>query len=143
MVRYSYTYIESSIRNGVLEELEDHAVGPQAGTVRSVGSTLQPVRKKRTPFTAEDERVLYRWVDTYRQKGGATDGNEIYKQLEVEVKGDHYQTKLRRVTHKHLERTAHLAVLEGSLDQMSERQSAPSSHASQRSPNTSIRTASS
>jgi len=82
---YSYTYIERSIRNGVLEDLEDHAVGPPAGTVRSVGSVIHPAKTTRTKFTPEDDRILWLWVEQTPQQGGGTDGNIIYKQLEAKV----------------------------------------------------------
>lgn len=83
---YSYTYIEKSIRNGVLEDLEDHAVGPPAGTVRSVGSDIHPAKTTRTKFTQEDDRILWLWVEQTPQQGGGTDGNQIYKQLEAKVR---------------------------------------------------------
>ncbi|KAL8978606.1 MAG: hypothetical protein Q9177_006362, partial [Variospora cf. flavescens] len=79
---YSYQYIENSVRNGALEELETHAVGPPAGSLRTVGSTVQPPRSSRTKFTDEDDRFLANWVISFEQRGGATAGNEIYKQLE-------------------------------------------------------------
>lgn len=82
---YSYQYIENSVRNGALEELETHAVGPPAGSLRTVGSTVQPPRSSRTKFTDEDDRFLANWVISFEQRGGATAGNEIYKQLEVKV----------------------------------------------------------
>ena len=82
---YSYTYIEKSIRNGVLEDIADHAVGPPAGTIRKVGSATHPTKGTRTPFTREDDKILWQWVQESKQKGGGTDGNEIYKQLEAMV----------------------------------------------------------
>lgn len=80
---YSYTYIEKSIRNGTLENLEDHVVGPPVGTVRSIGSISHPAKTQRTKFTEGDDRILWNWVHEYQQKGGRTDGNDIYKQLEA------------------------------------------------------------
>lgn len=83
--RYSYRYIEDSVRNGTLEDLEKHAVGPPIGTLRQVGSTIQPSRSSRTKFTSDDDRILVNWVVGIEQSGGATSGNEIYKQLEAKV----------------------------------------------------------
>ncbi|KAI4200023.1 MAG: hypothetical protein LQ346_002454 [Caloplaca aetnensis] len=80
---YSYRYIEDSVRNGTLEDLEKHAVGPPIGTLRQVGSTIQPSRSSRTKFTSDDDRILVNWVVGIEQSGGATSGNEIYKQLEA------------------------------------------------------------
>ncbi len=82
---YSYQFIEKSIRNGILEELEDHAVGPPVGTIRAAGSSTQPARIRRQKFTEEDDRILLNWVQDSLRKGGRTEGNEIYKQLEAEV----------------------------------------------------------
>lgn len=86
VISYSFAFIEKSIRNGVLERLEDHVVGPAPGTVRSIGSTLQASKGIRSKFTEDDDCVLWQWVHSHTQKGGGTDGNEIYKQLEAHVK---------------------------------------------------------
>ena len=85
--RHSYTFIEKSIRNGSLEDLEDHIAGPPPGTVRSIGSIVQPAKASRNKFTQEDDLVLWQWVQNTPQKFGGTDGNEIYKQLEAQVRG--------------------------------------------------------
>ncbi|KAL8905048.1 MAG: hypothetical protein Q9207_002863 [Kuettlingeria erythrocarpa] len=81
--RYSYTYIENSVRNGTLEDLEKHAAGPPIGTLRQVGSTIQLPKSSRTKFTSDDDRILVNWVVGMEQSGGATSGNKIYKQLEA------------------------------------------------------------
>lgn len=83
---YSYTFIERSIRNGTVEDLEDHRVGPPPGTVRSIGSVIQPSKATRSKYTEEDDRILWNWVNSHVQKGGGTDGNEMYKQLEAQVR---------------------------------------------------------
>ncbi|KAI4120043.1 MAG: hypothetical protein LQ338_007201 [Usnochroma carphineum] len=80
---YSYKYIEVSVRNGALEDLENHAVGGPIGTLRTLGSTIQPPKSGRTKFTPEDDRILVNWVTGIERTGGATSGNEIYKQLET------------------------------------------------------------
>ncbi|KAI9762452.1 MAG: hypothetical protein M4579_000428 [Chaenotheca gracillima] len=78
---HSYEYVTASIRKGELEPLDDHAVGHPSGASRPVGSS-RPGKSRRTPFTAEDDRILFQWVTDYERKGGKTMGNEIYKQLE-------------------------------------------------------------
>ena len=83
--RHSYTFIEKSIRNGVLEDLDDHQVGPSEGSIRSIGSVSQPAKGTRNKYSVADDRILWDWVNANPQKGGGTDGNEIYKQLEKKV----------------------------------------------------------
>ena len=85
MNSHSWKYIQQSIRNGVLEDLEQYRVGPPAGTVRDIGSVIQPTKGSRTPFTVEDDRVLYDWVEGSEDQGSATGGNVIFKQLEEKV----------------------------------------------------------
>ncbi|KAL2044942.1 hypothetical protein N7G274_002717 [Stereocaulon virgatum] len=80
---HSYTFIEKSISNGDLEDLEVHRVGASGGTVRSVSSTVQPAKRTRNRYTETDDCILWDWVQGNPQKGGGTDGNEIYKQLEL------------------------------------------------------------
>ena len=82
---HSYTFIEQSIRNGALENLEDHRIGSAQGEARIVGSIAQPAKGTRTKYTAAEDRILWEWVNSHPQKGGGTDGNEIYKQLEAKV----------------------------------------------------------
>ena len=83
---YSWQYIDKSVKNGVLENLDDHRVGEPARTVRAVGSVnSMPKKSTRTPFTAEDDRILTEWVTGYGARGGYVLGNKIYEQLAAEV----------------------------------------------------------
>ena len=86
LYRHSYTFIEKSVRNGILEDLDDHRVGPPEGNVRSIGSVIQPAKGTRNTYTEADDRILWNWVNDNPQKGGGTNGNEIYKQLEKKVR---------------------------------------------------------
>ena len=70
------------MRRGQLEALDDHRAGPPNGTIRDVGSTVQPPKGTRNRYTQDDDRILWNWVHENPQKGGGTDGNEIYKQLQ-------------------------------------------------------------
>lgn len=79
---YSFTYIEQSIKRGVLENPDDHIAGPPAGTIRGVGSTTIRPKGTRTIFTAEDDKSLVAWVRKSVRKGAAENGNELYKELE-------------------------------------------------------------
>jgi len=80
----SYRFIEQSIRNGALENPEDHPAGAPAGAIREVAS-VRPTKGVRTPFTTADDIQLYRWVKDCERKGASVRGNEIYKQLETVV----------------------------------------------------------
>ncbi|MCJ1397435.1 hypothetical protein MMC11_000628 [Xylographa trunciseda] len=77
----SYQYIERSIRNGALEDLDDHRAGPAKNSVRPAGAIGQPTKGTRTPFTPTDDQVIYDLIDETERKGGPISGNEIYKQL--------------------------------------------------------------
>ena len=81
----SWKYIEESAKKGELEDEEDHRAGPATHVPREVGSG-QPTKKGRTPFTAEDDRVLTQWCHEAERKGLSLKGNEIYKQLEIKVR---------------------------------------------------------
>jgi Rap1 Myb domain len=81
----SWKFIERSVANGKLENIDDHRAGPPAGTIREVGSA-QPPKKGRTPFTAEDDRILMEWCIRAERKGLSLKGNELYKQLEAKVR---------------------------------------------------------
>ena len=82
----SYTFIEQSIRDGKLAKPEDHLAGTVERVVREAGSAARPARRRKVPFTAEDDRVLYRWVKECQAKGGRVLGNAIFIQLEEVVR---------------------------------------------------------
>lgn len=77
----SWKYIEESVKNGVLEDKEEHRAGPSTHTARDIASG-QPAKLGRTAFTAEDDAELMKWVTQTERAGGLTKGNELYKQLE-------------------------------------------------------------
>lgn len=78
---YSYTYIEKSVKNGTLEDLQQHMIGDPKGTVRAVGLS-KPVKNTRTPFTAKDDRILSQWVFAAERRGESIAGNALYELLE-------------------------------------------------------------
>ncbi|EFE31060.1 transcription factor Rap1, putative [Trichophyton benhamiae CBS 112371] len=43
---------------------------------------MGPAKRYRNPFTAEDDQILYDWMERYKLAGGAVSGNKIYQQLE-------------------------------------------------------------
>ncbi|KAF2173037.1 hypothetical protein M409DRAFT_16987 [Zasmidium cellare ATCC 36951] len=78
---YSYTLIEAALRDGRLHDSSDHAIRPP-DAVREVGSTAMG-RTTRTPFTPDDDKLLWNWVEQARAAGDPLKGNAIYKALEA------------------------------------------------------------
>jgi Rap1 Myb domain len=70
--------------------MEGYSINPQNDTpstanARPIGSTLQPAKTTKTPYSVEDEVILWNWVQDAQRKGRAILGNEIYKELELVV----------------------------------------------------------
>lgn len=129
--RYSYTFIEASVRKGVLEDLEDHAVGPPEGAVRTTGS-MQPAKVTRTKYTSADDSILWDWVQTNPQKFGGTDGNEIYKQLQKKVRSSiPHVSSLGSIS---IASTPPLAIVERSIHQSAKGETSTLCFASQCTP---------
>jgi hypothetical protein len=80
----SFTFIDKSIKNGAIADPEAHLAGPPVGSVREVGSISRPTKQGRAEYTAEEDRILYKWVRDHERQGGSASGNVIYKQLEVQ-----------------------------------------------------------
>jgi hypothetical protein len=80
----SWRYVDQSVKKGELEDIENHRAGPATHMAREVGSG-EPTRKGRTPFTAEDDRILMKWVMQGERAGISSKGNELFKQLEKQV----------------------------------------------------------
>ncbi|CAK1354400.1 unnamed protein product [Cercospora beticola] len=78
---YSWTLITTAIANGALPDPADHYAGPRPGTIRDVGSAA-PGKATRTPFTHEEDKQLWQWVEQEKTRGGQFKGNDIYKRLE-------------------------------------------------------------
>lgn len=81
----SYEFVDKSIRQGELQDPEDHRAGPPLGEAREPGALNRPARGGRAAYTAEEDRTLYKWVRDAEVAGGLASGNEIYKQLEAKV----------------------------------------------------------
>lgn len=82
----SYEFIEKSIQNGTIANPDDHLAGPPVGATREVGSISRPTKGSRAAYTAEEDRILYKWVRDHEKQGGSVSGNELYKQLEAKVR---------------------------------------------------------
>ncbi|KAE8374626.1 TRF2-interacting telomeric protein/Rap1 C terminal domain-containing protein [Aspergillus bertholletiae] len=77
---YSYRYVEWSVHNGKLEDLEDHRAGPSAP--RPVGATNIPSRGRPIPYTLEDDQWLWdRMVPYEKDSNAPIQGNKIYQEL--------------------------------------------------------------
>lgn len=82
--RYSYKYVENSVRNGKLENLEDHRAGSSAS--RPVGASHIPRRGTRCEYTLADDQILFDWLYHYEQdKDAPVSGNKIYKNIAEKV----------------------------------------------------------
>jgi hypothetical protein len=80
---HSYKYVDLSIRNGRLENLDDHVVSTASRADRPVGSVTIAPKGGRKPYTDADDQFLWNWVKPLEEAGGATSGNSIYQQLEA------------------------------------------------------------
>ncbi|EUC44078.1 hypothetical protein COCMIDRAFT_99119 [Bipolaris oryzae ATCC 44560] len=78
----SYEFVTKSIKNGELCDPKDHPAGPPVGEAREPGAIHQPTKSGRTPYTAEEDKILYKWARDAELSGSPVSGNEIYKQLE-------------------------------------------------------------
>ncbi|KAH8707523.1 hypothetical protein GQ44DRAFT_691327 [Phaeosphaeriaceae sp. PMI808] len=79
----SYQFVEKSIEDGQIRDPEQHLAGPPLGEAREPGSISRPAKGGRALYTAEEDRILYKWVRDHEAGGGRAGGNEIYKQLEA------------------------------------------------------------
>ncbi|KAI1798795.1 TRF2-interacting telomeric protein/Rap1 C terminal domain-containing protein [Daldinia bambusicola] len=91
---YSYRWIEDSCKAGVLEDPEKYLCVPaqQSAKQPSRSAASVPVKGTRMKFTAEDDRILRKWVTFNERKGERVLGNEIYKTLEAEYPHHTYQS---------------------------------------------------
>ena len=109
----SYKFIEESLKKGEIQDPESHLAGPPIGTARAAGAAARPTKGGRTAYTADEDRILYKWVRDSEGQGGLASGNEIYKQLEAKV-GD-ASTSLRTCMLMGKVPATHMAVMARSL----------------------------
>ncbi|CBX96312.1 hypothetical protein LEMA_P112310.1 [Plenodomus lingam JN3] len=91
----SYEFVDKSIQDGVLRDPEDHPAGPRLGEAREPGAINWLAKAGRKAYTAEDDRMLYKWVRDCEANGQLSSGNEIYKRLEAESWRDRYIKRLK------------------------------------------------
>ncbi len=81
----SWKYIERSVKNGRLEDIEEYRAGPSTKGVRQLhldnlrGKVEHYSRRRMTEF-------LWSWCAKAERKGISLKGNELYIQLEEQVK---------------------------------------------------------
>ncbi|KAH8705035.1 TRF2-interacting telomeric protein/Rap1 C terminal domain-containing protein [Talaromyces proteolyticus] len=75
---YSYKFVEKSIQNGQLEDLEAHRAGK---TTRPVGAYDIPSRGHRIAYNLQDDQILWDWMQPYEDRGEQIAGNVIYQRL--------------------------------------------------------------
>lgn len=91
---YSWKYIEDSVKNGVLEDAEEHRIhgvflsangNPATGAPPFVVGRSAPIKRTKTLFTAADNDLLRRWVAKKCPGGQNEGGNAIYQELAARV----------------------------------------------------------
>lgn len=108
--RYSWKYIEDSIRNGQLQDLEEYKCGPAPGIVRSAGQTDRAGRSARTPFSKEDDCIIWDWAQPMLLQGGPDTGQILFKELEKVVSWEDAADKLC-IANSWVESQAYVAVI--------------------------------
>lgn len=82
---YSWKFINDSIDAGTRKPIEDYLCTEAPRKARAVGSSL-PQKGTRTPFTAQDDLILSKWVAENERLGVGIHGNTIYKEFEEKVR---------------------------------------------------------
>ncbi|CAN8098360.1 unnamed protein product [Discula destructiva] len=78
---YSWQWIDTSVKNGFLEEKDDYLIGRRVATARDAGA-LESAKVGRTPFTKHDDLILTKWVLAEERKGNPVSGRAVYQALE-------------------------------------------------------------
>ncbi|KAL3479936.1 TRF2-interacting telomeric protein/Rap1 C terminal domain-containing protein [Aspergillus californicus] len=88
---YSYQFIEKSIQQGKIADLETCKVGPSAP--RPVGATNISARTRRNPFSIQDDQILWDYMQPLESTPGAhIKGNVIYQGLAEKYPQHTYQS---------------------------------------------------
>ncbi|TGO40108.1 hypothetical protein BHYA_0042g00410 [Botrytis hyacinthi] len=88
----SWKFIEESAKAGKLVDMEVYRCG--ASERASERAYAQPAKSTRTPFTAEDDRILTQWVLEGKRLGRSTKGNQLYIELAERYPHHTYQSWL-------------------------------------------------
>ncbi|KEQ79998.1 hypothetical protein M438DRAFT_349252 [Aureobasidium pullulans EXF-150] len=89
----SYKFIETAIKEGSVPEDESKFLaGRPKSTNPITTNTLSSRKATRTPFTTDDDKILYKWVQKANNSGLALQGNKIYQILAAHNNRHTYQS---------------------------------------------------
>lgn len=90
----SYKFIETAIKEGSVPEDESKFLAgrPKSTNPITTTNTLSSRKATRTPFTTEDDKLLYKWVQKANNSGLALQGNKIYQILAAHNDRHTYQS---------------------------------------------------
>ncbi|CAD0087653.1 unnamed protein product [Aureobasidium vineae] len=78
----SYKFLEEAIKQGQIPEDDSPFLAGRRKSANPVTTAAGPSKKStRTPFTDDDDKLLYKWVNKADQEGLAIQGNTLYKVL--------------------------------------------------------------
>ncbi|RYP09185.1 hypothetical protein DL764_001456 [Monosporascus ibericus] len=79
---YSWKFIDDCLEAGTLKPIDDYLCTEAPHTSRPVGSSIRQ-KGTRTPYTAEDDQILFKWVAKHEKLGVPVMGTSIYQALEA------------------------------------------------------------
>ncbi|RYP75796.1 hypothetical protein DL769_003752 [Monosporascus sp. CRB-8-3] len=79
---YSWKFIDDCLEAGTLKPIEDYLCTEAPLKSRPVGSSIRQ-KGTRTPYTSEDDQILFKWVAKYEKLGKRVMGTSIYQDLEA------------------------------------------------------------
>jgi hypothetical protein len=77
----TYKFIEEAIKQGELPEDEEPFHANRRKSANPATTTGPSKKSTRTPFTDDDDKLLYKWVHRANEQGYATQGNTLYQAL--------------------------------------------------------------
>ncbi|RYP24995.1 hypothetical protein DL765_000223 [Monosporascus sp. GIB2] len=79
---YSWKFIDDCLEAGTLKPIEDYLCTEAPRKSRPVGSSIRQ-KGTRTPYTVEDDQILFKWVAKHEKLGVPVMGTSIYQALEA------------------------------------------------------------
>lgn len=106
---YSFSFIEDSVKNGIIQLKDRYRIGRDPDLPRPVGAG-GVTKSSRTPFTSAEDAALAKWV---LSRPGNSTGNKIFQDYEQFV--GYGSRSPRAVVLTKLESTAYVAIMAKSL----------------------------